>query len=160
MLQVNGSQATNTDISLHIFKPYHCRPSSSSRARMRKKVCRIWCRTWHAVMPIPPKPPITKGCCSMMPLHLLWTNSLHCEHSVEFLPTPLQQTVQGYLPDFFRPWWPASDTRNLVLFMLTMSLLLSFPAFYAFSWNTRLLGVCDEHQVVSVKKRKLSQHQD
>ena len=30
-----------------------------------------------------------------MPLHVLWTHSMHCEHRMEFILTPLQQTTQG-----------------------------------------------------------------
>ena len=68
-----------------------------------------------------------------MPLHFLWTHSLHCEHSMEMLPTPLQQTAQGYLPDFFRTSRPTPETMNLVFFMLTHSPFISMPAFHASS---------------------------
>ena len=40
------------------------------------------------------------GLAKTLPLHFLRTHSLHCKHSMELLPTPLQQTAQGYLPDF------------------------------------------------------------
>ena len=66
-----------------------------------------------------------------MPLHFLWTHSLHCEHSMELLPTLLQQTAWGYLSDFFRSSRSTLETMNLVSFMLTQSPLLSIPAFYA-----------------------------
>ena len=56
---------------------------------------------------------------------------IYCEHRIELLPPPLQQTAQGYLPDFLGTLWPLSETENLVFFMLTWSLLLSMPAFHA-----------------------------
>ena len=38
-------------------------------------------------------------------LQLLWIHSIHREHWLEVLPTPLQQTAQGYLPDSLRTSW-------------------------------------------------------
>ena len=60
-------------------------------------------------------------------------HSMHCEHRMEFLPTPLQQTGQGYLPVFCRTSWSSPETRNLVFFMMRQSTLLSIPAFNALS---------------------------
>ena len=60
-------------------------------------------------------------------------HSMHCEHRMEFLPTPLQQTGQGYLPDFCRTSWSSPETRNLVFFMMRQSTLLSIPALNALS---------------------------
>ena len=63
-----------------------------------------------------------------MPLHLLWTHSMHCEHWIESLPTLLQQTAQGYLPDFLRTSWPTTEGKNMVFFMLTRIPLLCMSA--------------------------------
>ena len=52
-----------------------------------------------------------------MPRH-----SIHCEHRVEFLLTPLQPTAQGYSPDFWSTFWSSPETRNSVFFMLTRTL--------------------------------------
>ena len=86
-----------------------------------------------------------------MPLHILGILSIPCEHRMEFLPTPLQQTAQGYLPDFWRTSWPSPETRNLVSFMLTWSPLLSMSSpTHIEIGDTLLLVVRDEHQVISV----------
>ena len=69
----------------------------------------------------------------IMPMHLLWTRSIHCEHRVELQPTPLLQTAQGHSPDFLRKLWPSPEARNLVLFMLAWSHSLSMAAFHASS---------------------------
>ena len=60
-------------------------------------------------------------------------HSMHCEHRMEFLSTPLQQTGQGYLPDFWRTSWSSPETSDLVFFMMRQSPLLSIPAFNALS---------------------------
>ena len=65
-----------------------------------------------------------------MPLHFLWTHSMHCEYRMDLLPTPLQQTAQGYLPDFWKVLRPTPETKDLVFFMFREP-LLSMPAFPA-----------------------------
>ena len=65
-----------------------------------------------------------------MPLHVLWTHSMHCENRMEFLLTPLQKTAQGYLPDFWRTSWSSPETRNVIFFRWTWSPSLSMPAFH------------------------------
>ena len=49
----------------------------------------------------------------VMPLHFLWTHSIHCEHRMELQPASLQRTVQGYLPDSSKTSWPTLDARNV-----------------------------------------------
>ena len=45
-------------------------------------------------------------------MHMVWTYSMHCVHRMEFPPTPLQPTAQGYLSDFWRTSWSSPGTRN------------------------------------------------
>ena len=66
-------------------------------------------------------------------LNFLWTHSLHREHLSELLPTPLQQTPQGYLSDFIWTSRPTPETMNLIFFMLTRIPLLSITAFHTLS---------------------------
>ena len=70
---------------------------------------------------------------SHLAMHLLWTHRMHCEHWMGLLPTSIQQTAQGYLPDVPMASLPTLETRNLFVFVLTRSPLLSAPAFYALS---------------------------
>ena len=62
VLRVNGSQATNTDIGLHTFRPCLFKPSSPSSAGNRKVCDRFdtGCGTLH--MSIPSEPPTAKDC--------------------------------------------------------------------------------------------------
>ena len=93
----------------------------------------------------------------MIPLHPLWTHSLHCELWME-----LCQTAQGL--DFFRTSIPSLEIRNFFCFLLKWSPLISIPAFHALSLES------DLHHVISIKNlpwhaitelmRKGSQHQD
>ena len=86
-----------------------------------------------------------------MPLYVLRTH-IHHEHRMEFLPTPLEQTAQEYLSDFWRTSWPSPETRNLVFFMLTQSLLFFMPAFHTLSLQIQSWVPTNEHQVISVEK--------
>ena len=100
----------------------------------------------------------------MIPLHFLWTHSLHLEILMELLPTPLQPTAQGYLADFFRTSMSTLDTMNLIFFAChTSAPCLEFG-------DTHLLSVRAECQVIHIEQfqwytsaelmRQYLEHQD
>ena len=72
-----------------------------------------WC-LWHSIQSVQPlmgqELPLHLGqtyfdsaiSCLVMPLHALWTNDTHHGYRSELLLTPLQQTPDGYLLDFWR----------------------------------------------------------
>ena len=58
---------------------------------------------------------------------------MHCEHWMEFTPTPLRQTAQGNAPESRRRSSPGPKTMSFVFFMLTLSPLRSIPSFHTFN---------------------------
>ena len=93
----------------------------------------------------------------VIPLQLLWTHRVQCEHWMELLATLLQQAAPGYYTKFLVDIM--ANTRDQELGLLHVDTELGYAL---------LLGVCDEHQVISIEKlpwptraeltRKLLQH--
>ena len=58
---------------------------------------------------------------------------MHCQHWIEFTPTPLWQTAQGNAPESRRRSSLDPETMNFVFFIWTLSALRSIPSFQTFN---------------------------
>ena len=88
-----------------------------------------------------------------MPLHLLWTHSLHCKHSMQFLLPPLQQTTQGYPTDFFKVIKTNNRDKELGILHADMKPFIFHANLSRLELgDTLLFGVCDKQQVISIER--------